>query len=120
MAEITHPVGIGATRIFNQELTVGGAIDRVFRLADPPSSEPTIFGSIVAGLQPPTDISRTRLQPYLLAGLVLAGIEFGVLAEGGAHYWISRRAGSRTDIRLLCPFGGEGGLVGLRFGLSFR
>ena len=113
-------VGIGATRTFKQGLTFGGGMDLVFRFVDPGSSEPTIFGSIVAGVQAPTDIGRTRLQPFLLAGLVLAGIDFGMVGEAGTHYWISRHIGVRADIRFMCPFGGEGGVAGLRLGLSFR
>ena len=113
-------LGIGATRTFNQGLTFGGGMDLVFRFVDPGSSEPTIFGSIVAGVQAPAEIGRTRFQPFLLAGLVLAGIDFGTVAEVGTHYWISRHIGVRTDIRLMRPFGGEGGVAGLRLGLSLR
>ena len=113
-------VGLGATRTTGRGLTFGGGVDLLFKYIDPGSSEPTIVGNIVIGVQAPSSISRTRLQPFVLAGLVLAGIEFGIVAEAGTHYWISRHIGVRGDIRVMRPFRGEGGIAGFRLGVSFR
>jgi hypothetical protein len=38
----------------------------------------------------------------------------------GINYWLNKRIGVRTDGKVMLPFGGEGGILMARVGLTFR
>jgi hypothetical protein len=48
------------------------------------------------------------------------GTGLGELVGGGLDYSLSSRVAIRSVASVVAPFGGEGGIVMLRFGVAFR
>lgn len=82
--------------------------------------------SLIAGAHSIGGLGGRRLQPFVMGGISFVtdpdccGPGFLWTVGVGGNYWLTGRIGIRTDGRVMLPFGGEGGVLMARLGLTFR
>lgn len=120
----------GAQKISSRGLSIGADMGMLigrtgFRPGYPEGQSYRQYAlSLIAGAHSFGGLGRMRLEPFVEGGISLVtdpdccGPGFLWTVGAGANYWPNRRI--RTDGKVMLPFGGEGGMLMTRVGMTFR
>jgi hypothetical protein len=82
--------------------------------------------SLTGGAHALKSFAGTPFEPFILGGISVVtdpdccGPAMAWNLGAGTNVWLNTRVGIRVDARVFLPFGGEGGLILARVGMTFR